>query len=59
LADADTEEDIRSAASSLFASHDLRGPSIMRVMPSAGALRADRPRSTRSMYAVAERHSSR
>ena len=59
LADADTEEDIRSAASSLFASHGLRGPSVMRVVPSAGALRAGRPRSTRSMYAVAERHSSR
>jgi galactokinase len=43
LADADTEEDIRSTASSLFASHGLRAPTVMRAVPSAGALRADPP----------------
>jgi galactokinase len=43
LADADTEEDIRSTASSLFASHGLRGPSVMLAVPSPGALRANLP----------------
>jgi galactokinase len=41
LADADIEEDLRSTASSSFASHGLRAPAVMRAVPSAGALRAD------------------
>jgi len=41
LADADIEEDVRSTASSSFASHGLRAPTVMRAVPSAGALRAD------------------
>ena len=43
LADADTEEDVRSKAKSLFASHGLRAPSVMCAVPSAGVLRADLP----------------
>jgi galactokinase len=41
LADADTEEDIRSTASALFASHGLRAPSVMRAVPAAGVRRAN------------------
>jgi galactokinase len=41
LADADTEEVLRSTATSLFESHDLRAPSVMHAVPSVGALRAD------------------
>ena len=43
LADADFEEDVRSTASSSFASHGLRVPTVMRAVPSAGALRAGPP----------------
>jgi galactokinase len=43
LADADTEEDIRSNAAASFASHGLRAPSVERAVPSAGVLRADLP----------------
>jgi galactokinase len=41
LAKADTDEDVRSTATSLFASHGLPAPSVIRAVPSVGALRAD------------------
>jgi galactokinase len=43
VADADAEEEIRFAASSVFARHGLRAPCVMRAVPSAGARRADLP----------------